>query len=285
MAGKEKSLLLPCSPEELDPAATFGCGQCFRWRQVTPGCWQGVALGRLLTLEVLPQGLVLTGLTPEEFENQGRRYFDLDRDYGALRERYRQDPILRRAVDFAPGLRLLRQDGWEALCTFIVSQNNRIPRITAIVERLCACFGDPLEKGFFTFPGPERLAALTPGQLEPLRCGYRGEYLLDCARRVADGRLDLEALEVLPLEEAMARLREVKGVGPKVAQCALLFGFGRMECFPEDTWIRQARQFFYPQGLPDWSDCCPGIAQQFLFHYARCGGIQEAKGEKTTLSA
>lgn len=269
----KNEILLSCPPEDLDPAVTFGCGQCFRWREISPGCWQGVARGKVLTLEGRSGELLLTGLSHQEFDAWGRTYFDLDRDYGALKARYRRDPVLRQAVDYAPGLRLLHQDGWEALCTFIISQNNRIPRIAAIVERLCACFGDPLGGGLYSFPGPERLAGLSLEDLAPLRSGYRGEYLLDCARRAASGSLELPSLETLPLAEAMARLLKVRGVGVKVAQCALLFGFGRVECFPEDTWIKQARQAFYPQGLPDWGDCCPGIAQQFLFHYARCAGV------------
>ena len=268
-----KPILLAYSPEEMDPGAIFGCGQCFRWKELAPGRWQGVVRGRVLSLQTHPDGLFLSGMAPEEFDAWGRRYFDLDRDYHALKARYRTDPVLCRAVDFAPGLRLLRQDSWETLCTFIISQNNRIPRIAAIVERLCLCFGDPLGEGLYSFPGPERLAALSLEDLAPLRSGYRGEYLLDCAERVASGKLDLSALESLPLPEAMSRLMEIRGVGVKVAQCALLFGLGRMECFPEDTWIRKARQALYPQGMPDWKDSCPGIAQQFLFHYARCSGI------------
>ena len=274
---EKNELLLLCPLEELDPAATFSCGQAFRWRELSPGLWQGVALGRVLTVECRSNGIFLKGMMASELESDGRIYFDLNRDYAALKTRYRQDPVLCQAVDFAPGLRLLRQDGWEALCTFILSQNNHIPRIAAIVERLCTTFGEELEEGLFTFPSPQLLARLSLADLEPLRCGYRGEYLLDCARQVDLGHLELEPLATLPIEEALLQLMKIKGVGVKVAQCTLLFGFGRVECFPEDTWIKQARKAFYPQGLPHWEDCCPGIAQQFLFHYARCSGVLENK--------
>ncbi len=265
---------LLCFPGgHLDPAITFGCGQCFRWKEISPSIWQGIAFGKVLVLEDHKDSILLKGVDKTEFDNLWRSYFDLDRDYGVLMEKYRKDSVLAQAIAYAPGLRLLRQDGWEALCTFIISQNNRIPRIAAIIERLCTCFGDNIGEGLYAFPRPEQLAALSLQDLEPLRSGYRAEYLLDCACRVADGRLNLALLERLPLEEATQKLLEVKGVGIKVAQCALLFGFGRMECFPEDTWIKKARLYFYPHGLPDWQDDCPGIAQQYLFHYARCAGV------------
>ncbi len=173
-------------------------------------------------------------------------------------------------MDFCSGIRVLRQEPWETLCTFILSANNNIPRIKGIVERLCQGWGETIPKtALRAFPTPERLAALSPGELAPIRAGWRSEYLLDAARRVAAGQLDLLALAQLPTEEALAGLLEVKGVGEKVARCVLLFGFGRVECIPMDVWMKRVMAELYPRGLPRYLRPYGGIAQQTLFHYYR----------------
>jgi len=179
---------------------------------------------------------------------------------------------LRAATQFSPGIRVLRQDGWEALCTFILSQNNNISRIKGLVGRLCEHFGRPIPGGF-DFPTPERLAALSVLDLEPVRCGFRAKYIIDAAKAVSGGRFDLSAIYTLPIDEAFAALQSIHGVGPKVAHCALLFGFGRTECLPVDVWMRRAMDAWFPQGLPEEIQPVAGIAQQYIFHYARTAGI------------
>lgn len=211
----------------------------------------------------------MEGATPEEAQTVWAPYFDLERDYSAVCRTLASDPVLVSAIAFAPGLHLLRQEPWEALCSFILSQNNNIPRIRGIIARLCALFGEPVDGGF-AFPVPERLAELTENDLAPIRSGFRAKYVLDAAQRVASGQLDLGALSGMPLEEARAALRTIRGVGPKVAECALLYGCGRVECFPVDVWIRRVLDCLYPQGFPAGFGPIAGIAQQYLFHYARC---------------
>lgn len=247
---------------------TLDCGQCFRWSG-SGGAYRGIAHGRLLELFLEDGRLTLKDVSPDEFEAVWRDYFDIGRDYGELRARFSSDDALREAVEFSPGLRIMRQEPWEALITFILSQNSNIPRIKGMVARLCECFGEALPGGGFAFPGPERLAPLSGDDLIPLRCGYRAAYIIDAALRASDRRLRLDALYALPLEDARRELIQVHGVGPKVAECALLYGFGRVECFPMDVWMKRVMSSLYPAGFPEELCDVAGIAQQFLFHYAR----------------
>ena len=263
-------MFLRVPPADFDLDAIFDCGQCFRWEKRPDGAWHGVVRGHALTVYRQGARLYMEGALPAEARGLWRPYFDLGRDYGAVKAALSHDPVLRRAVGFAPGIRILRQEPWEALASFILSQNNNIPRIRGLIARLCACFGEPLGGGDYTFPTPGRLAEVSPAALRRLGCGYRAEYLAGAARAVASGRLRLGALGRLPLEKARERLLAVHGVGPKVADCVLLFGCGRLDCFPRDVWIRRALAALYPGGFPGELTPLAGIAQQYLFHYVRC---------------
>ena len=246
-------------------ADTLDCGQCFRWERREDG-FRGVCRSRSLTVAQEGERLRFRGVSREEFAEVWAPYFDLDGDYDALKRAYSADPTLAAACRYAGGIRLLRQEPWEALCSFIISQNNNIPRIKGIISRLCQSFGEPVGEDW-AFPGPERLAELTVEDLAPLRAGFRARYILDAARKVAGGAVDLEAIPGLSMEEAREALRKISGVGPKVAECALLYGFHRLEAFPVDTWIRKALAQYYPEGFP--AVPCAGVAQQYLFHYIR----------------
>ncbi|MGN0664175.1 MAG: DNA-3-methyladenine glycosylase family protein [Negativibacillus sp.] len=248
---------------------TLDCGQCFRWMPDKNGIWQGIAMGHYLRIRQLGEtDFLFMDTNMEQFKQIWEPYFDLNVDYGAIKTALAADPVMAQATQYAPGLRILRQDGWEALCTFIISQNNNIKRIRGIVERLCQCFGEPIEGGY-DFPTPQRLAEASLKDLAPLRSGFRAKYLLDAARKVAGGQVDLSRVPQLSYEEAQNYLQQIKGVGPKVADCALLFGFYRMEAFPMDVWMKRAMKSLYPEGLPEAVQPYRGIAQQYLFHYAR----------------
>ena len=180
-------------------------------------------------------------------------YFPLDVDYTAIQQTLRRNPVLRRCVEFAPGIRVLRQDFYETLLTFTISQNNNIPRIKGIIARLGEAFGKRLGLDFdgrvlYSFPEPDTLAVLNESDLAPLRAGYRVPGILAAARRVASGELDERQLQTLPLDEARARLLETHGVGPKVADCVILYGLGRFESFPVDVWIRRAMAVLFLDG-------------------------------------
>ena len=254
--------------ENFSLADTLDCGQCFRWEAEGDGWYHGVVSRRFCRAKQMPDGLLLEHAA-EGDEPFWRNYFDLEVSYAAIRERLCRDRRLARAAAFAPGIRVLRQEPWETLCSFIISQNNNLGRIKGIVARLCDGFGDELSVGIHAFPRPEQLAGHTEKDLAPLRAGWRAGYLLDAADKVASGELDLDEIARMPLDDARAALQTIRGVGPKVAECALLYGFGRRECFPMDVWMKRAMKQLFPKGLPRCARADAGIAQQYIFHYAR----------------
>lgn len=249
---------------------TLRCGQSFRWKEGEDGSFTGTAMGR--TVKVLTQGndLIIEGATAEDFENFWKDYFDLDFDYVALREELStKHPVLREAAKFAPGIHILRQEPFEALVSFIISQNNNIKRIEGIVERLCETFGEELADGSFAFPTPSRLASLTEDDLKPLRAGFRNRYILDAAKKVHSGEVLLEECRTLPFEDAKKKLMTIVGVGEKVADCVLLYGLHRTEAFPMDVWMKRAMATLFPDTSPKVFGEYAGIAQQYIFHYSR----------------
>lgn len=266
------------SLQELDPVKTFECGQCFRWNAESPGVYTGVARGR--AARVLTEGDEVYIITTQaDFDAVWRDYFDLDRDYEAIRLGFDAGDYLRRCADYGAGIRILRQESWEALCSFILSQCNNIPRIKKIVETLCAAFGEEISflgGTYYTFPGAETLSSLSLEDLAPLRCGYRASYLLDAAKAVASGALDLGALAAADTDTAMKALCALNGVGEKVASCAVLFGLGHLEAFPVDVWMKRALFEHFPGGFdPKSLGPYAGIAQQYIFYYARSGGTSK----------
>lgn len=269
----ENGIFLPVSKEELNIKDTLDCGQSFRFAQVAEGRMSGVAGNHLLHVTQGEEGVLFHDVTKEEFISVWAPYLDIEEDYGAVKRLLCQDPTLRVAISRVPGIRILQQDCFEMLLSFLISQNNNIPRIKASIERLCRSFGQPIgEGGVFSFPTPERISRLHLEELKGIGLGYRDRYLLDCARRVADGRLDLKAVAGMELPQAREALRTVSGIGPKVAECVLLFGFHRFDAFPVDTWMKKVLSSYYPQGFPVEFAPVAGIAQQYLFHAMRLYG-------------
>jgi N-glycosylase/DNA lyase len=256
-------------PKIFDLSLCLDCGQAFRWSEVEPELWHGVAFGRYLKLGLKDGALTLYNTSAEDFDNIWRDYFDFDRDYGKIITEISENEVLASAAGFADGIRILRQEPWEALCSFIISQNNNIPRIKGIVERLCENFGEEIAEGFYSFPSAERLASLTVEDLAVLRSGFRAKYILDAARKVASGEIDLEALKTEELDDAREKLMTIYGVGAKVADCTLLFGLSHIDAFPKDVWIKRAMAKLFDGELPACAVPYAGIAQQYIFHYAR----------------
>ena len=259
--------------KHFDLAQTLDCGQAFRWAACENG-YTGIAFGRKLTIIPSNKQLTFKNLTLDEFFATWKGYFDLDRDYAALRERLAEagGNGMKQALEFSPGLRVMRQDMWETLISFILSQNSNIPRIKKMIEALCHHFGNPVGAGGFAFPLPQDIARLTVDDLAPIRCGYRAAYIIDAARRTVNGEPNIAALTHLPSDEIKRALLQIHGVGPKVAECVLLFGYGRIERFPIDVWIKRVMENLYPTGFPQEIQDLSGIAQQFLFHHARLAG-------------
>ncbi|MCL1862302.1 MAG: DNA-3-methyladenine glycosylase 2 family protein [Defluviitaleaceae bacterium] len=253
-----------------DLAQTLDNGQAFRWCESGKNEFSGIAHGRRMTISYDESGiLTLKDTSLEEFERIWKRYFDLTRDYGKLRTYLSESAgeFLYNAIEHSPGLRLMRQDVWEVLVSFILSQNSNIPRIKKMVEAICINFGEKLPCGGHTFPTPKALASLSENDLADIKSGYRAAYILDAARKTASGEFSPTELENLPSDEIYKALLNIHGVGPKVAECVLLYGFGRVERYPIDVWIKRTMEEHIPEGFSDKT--YQGIAQQYVFHYAR----------------
>ncbi|MDF2567020.1 MAG: hypothetical protein K0R90_476 [Oscillospiraceae bacterium] len=248
---------------------TLDCGQSFRWEKNKDGSFSGVAYSRVLTISQHGNKLIFKNTSSDEFETLWKVYFDLETDYSHIKSFLCSDKTIKSACSYAGGIRILRQDSWEALCCFIISQNNNIPRIKGIVSRLCENFGKELESGIFSFPDPQDIFDGGIEALDVLRAGFRAGYLYDAARKVLNGEVNLEEIKTMPIEDARTTLMKIKGVGPKVAECALLYGFYRVEAFPVDVWIKRALHYFYADGFPKEYESVGGIAQQYIFHYIR----------------
>lgn len=253
-----------------DIEQTLDCGQCFRWNKIAENTYQGTAYGKSLTISQNENTVCLYNCTEEDFNNIWYKYFDFGTDYDKIRKELAQiHPILNEAQQYAPGIRILNQEPWEALCSFIISQNNNIPRIKGIINRLCENFGKQLENGEYTFPSAEDLSKLTADDLAPLRSGFRAKYIIDACQKVASGEVDLNAVKQMPVDEARKELIKIKGVGAKVADCTMLYGMGKKECFPLDVWMKRAMAVLFPELTPESFGENAGIAQQYIFHYSR----------------
>ena len=181
-----------------------------------------------------------------------------------------ENKALAAAVDYGRGIRILRQDPWEAICSFIISQNNNIPRIKGLIAALSARAGEKIAEGVYSFPTAEAVAALGVDELRALKMGFRAPYIIDAAIKVSSGALDLAAVAALDTPEAEKMLCGVKGIGPKVADCALLFGFSRYDAFPIDVWIKRVIAKYFDEGFdPRALGRYAGVAQQVLFYYER----------------
>lgn len=248
---------------------TLDCGQAFRWEQSCDGSWHGVVNARAVDIAQNGDTIKVSGDVRDDDEKMWVRYFDLDRDYASICEKLKSDSWLSKAITEFSGIRILRQNEWEALCSFIISQNNNIPRIKGIIQRLCASYGEDLGNGDYSFPSAQKIAECTVEDLAPLRAGFRAKYIIDAATKVASGEVDLQKLSTCDIDEAREELIKIKGVGAKVAECTLLYGCGRVDAFPVDVWVRRIMAELYPDGLPECTKSVEGIAQQYLFHWRR----------------
>ena len=251
-------------------AETLDCGQAFRWRENPDGSFTGVAHAKAVTLSLEGSDLTISGITEDEYKQTWEKYFDLSRDYGAIKDSLSAlHPTMKEAAAFAPGIRILDQEPWEALCSFIISQNNNIPRIKLIIDRLCSEFGDEIGDALYTFPSADTIASMTAEQLAPIRAGFRARYIIDAAKKVSSGEILLEQLRTAPIDDARAELMKITGVGIKVANCTLLYGLHRLDCFPMDVWMKRAMAVLFPELTPEDFGQYGGIAQQYIFHYSR----------------
>ena len=252
----------------------FDCGQCFRWNEEEDGSYTGIAYGKPVNMKMSGSDLIIDNCTAEDFKNVWYEYLDLGRDYGEIKKTLsRDDPAMKKAAETGSGIRILKQDLWETIVSFIISQNNNIPRIKGCIENLASgfgtCAGEYRGKKWFNIPEPEMLAGLTQEDLSPVKLGYRSRYLIETAGQVLERGLPENEEELLSLT----------GVGPKVANCILLFGMRKMESFPIDVWMQRVMNEVYgieeknKKKMKEYAAGhfgeLGGFAQQYLFYYIR----------------
>lgn len=274
----------------------FECGQCFRWNKQEDGRYIGVAFGRVIEVEKRNSDVLIYNATEEEFKNIWMEYFDLARDYGDIKGILSKDDLLKKAVEFGHGIRLLKQEPFELIVSFIISANNRIPMIKRAIERISKNFGEPLyykNKTYYAFPTIEKLHAATEEELESLGTGFRAKYIRDTVEKIYNSlnplsetyneNFDINLIISKNDDGCHKELQNFMGIGPKVADCIMLFSMGKYSAFPVDVWVKRAMQHFYV--APDVSlkkirdfarekfGELSGFAQQYLFYYARENNI------------
>ena len=253
---------------------TFDCGQCFRF-DVDAGSAKGTAMGKEITFsQISDSEIEIYPCTAEEFETVWKSYLSLDEDYGKIRESLKnlrkEDKKLSEAMETGKGIRILRQSPFETLISFIISQNNNIPRIKKLISALCA-EGARISGGSEKeFPSPEVIMKIGIDGLRAIKTGFRAEYIVDAAEKVKSGEVDLGRIKGCTVEEGAAELCKIRGVGPKVAACTLLFGFEKYSSFPIDVWVKRVMKEYYGDsvGGKDFGEYA-GLAQQYLFYRRR----------------
>ena len=264
-------------PKSFDLAKIFDCGQSFRFFPCGDNCFEGIAYGMYLKISQNYDFVTFHSTDEETYTKIWKNYFSINTSYDDIKNdiisKFGNDITIRKAVETGDGIRILRQEPWETLCTFILSQNNNIPRIRKLVSALSDNLGEKIEIGNRTehaFPSAKAVADAGTDFLRSLSVGFRAPYLSDAAEKVCSGELAMSDLEKLDTASLTESLMKIKGVGPKVAACTALFGFGKYDSFPIDVWIKRVMSQYYPQGLEISSlGQYAGIAQQYLFYYQR----------------
>lgn len=246
-------------------------GQCFRWKKTAKDTYQVIHRNQVVTISQTAGGAIRLDCGEDEYLETWERYFDLAEDYGKILKSINpRDEYLVAAGNAAQGIRILWQDPWETMASFIISQRNNIPRIKATIERICEKWGNPIPyKGGvdYTFPRPEVIAYADPAELEAAGAYYRAEYLIEAAKN-HQGRVD--AWTAKDQQEAFKILTGFHGIGPKVANCICLFGLHFTGAFPKDTWISRIEEEHYNGAFPYWKyPGTAGIMQQYMFYYER----------------
>ncbi len=274
--------------KDFEPEHIFECGQCFRWDLEEDGSYTGVAFGKVLNVKSEEDTIVFDNTNIDDFNNIWIEYFDLNTDYGKIKKDLNKgDEIMRAATDFGYGIRILQQDPWETLISFIISANNGIPRIKKSIRLLSENFGKHLGqykgKDYYSFPEPKDIYNLSDDQLTACGVGYRSKYILNTAREVVDKGILLRDFRKLNSQDCFEALLKFDGVGPKVANCILFFAMSKVDAFPVDVWVKRVMEHFYFKedtsnkkieafGREKFNQYA-GYAQQYLFYYARETGI------------
>lgn len=254
-------------------------GECFRWNKISENKYMGVILGGVCVVEQNQDEVSFESNLPDEII---KHYFDLSRDYSKVKDFYRNDVVLAKAIKYGEGIRILNQEKFETLISFIISANNNIPRIKKSVEKISEKYGKKIEyKGstYFAFPTPEELNRATEEELRECGVGFRDKYIKEATKMVLENHIDLEKISDLPTSECKRELIKIKGVGSKVADCVMLFSMGKADAFPVDVWIKRIMENLYIKNESTLKEIekysrekfgeYAGIAQQYLFFFAK----------------
>ena len=264
-------------PVGFDLNQIFDCGQSFRFLSDEHGSFSGIAHGKYIEISQSDDTVTIIGSDEDDYESIWKNYFSLDVDYAVIREEIVKirpsDTVLAEAMEYGKGIRLLKQDKWETLCSFIISQNNNIPRIRSLIEAISEKYGEQITfngKTYYSFPDAKTVAKAGVDALRELKVGFRAPYIIDAASKVSSGEIDLDEIDNLPTEELLNKLMTIKGVGLKVASCVSLFAYGRLDSFPIDVWIKRVLEKYYPEGFDHTTlGNTAGLVQQYLFYYER----------------
>ena len=267
----------------------FDCGQCFRWNEQEDGSYTGVFGDNVLNVSKIGNEVIFKGTCKENIKETVEKYFDLDRDYQKIKNQLMQiDENMKRSIEYGQGIRILNQDLWETIISFIISANNNIPRIKGIIERLSKKYGKEIEwknTKYYTFPTAKDLENVTVQEYRELGLGFRDIRLYETTHMILDKKVDLEEMKNNPnTMEVREQLLSLSGVGPKVADCILLFSdLKRFEVFPIDVWVRRVMNDLYIHNEDEakvnkkqiekiaqekFGDLA-GLAQQYLFYWRR----------------
>ena len=269
-------------------ADIFECGQCFRWNKEENGSYTGVFHKNVLNVDKVGNEIIFKGICEGNIEKICTDYFDLNRDYSKIKEELSKiDDNLKTSVEYGKGIRILNQDLWETIISFIISANNNIPRIKGIIERLAKAYGDKIEyegKDYYTFPTPEQLRNVSIQEFRNLGLGFRDIRLYETTHMILDKEVELNKLSKMPTKQAREELLRLSGVGPKVADCILLFStLKRFDVFPIDVWVRRVMNELYIKNADETKvtkneiqrladekfGALQGLAQQYLFYWKR----------------
>lgn len=283
---EEKGKIILKNMKNFDPKHIFECGQAFRWQKKEDSSYDIVAFGKMLNVKRQDRDIIFTGTNLQDFDNIWYDYFDLGRDYDEIKNELSKDPILKEAIKFGWGIRILNQEPFEIVISFIISANNQISRIKKSIEMISKEYGNKKSDPYiyYSFPTPEELSIATPEDLRAnAKVGFRDKRIVETSKIIANGDLKLNNIFQMNREEGKKLLMTLPGVGPKVSDCILLFAFNKDEAFPVDVWVKRVMEHFYLKKETNVKHIgmhgdrifgnLAGFAQQYLFYYARELGI------------
>lgn len=285
---EEKGKIILRNMKSFEPKHIFECGQAFRWHVEEDGSYTTIHNKKVLNVKKDGEDIIFNNTNIGDFQNIWYDYFDLGRDYEKIKRELSKDPILEEAIKFGEGIRILNQESFETIISFIISANNQIPRIKKSIELISQNYGESIGKyngkEYFSFPGAEILASANEESIaEKTKVGYRAKYIINTSNMINDGEIDIDELYNLSTIKAKKILMKLPGVGPKVSDCVLLFAFNKNDAFPVDVWVKRVMEHFYLKedtklkNISIYADEkfgeLAGFAQQYLFYYAREQGI------------